>query len=123
MEVRKQEDLLRIKEEYLRQQLSYRRQVLVCGGAGCISSNCGEVRDALVKAVDAYHLSHEVKVTVTGCMGTCAMGPVILVEPEGIFYTKMNPEKALEVLRMHLLDGQVVTKYTLGAVQKSVEKK
>ena len=56
MEVRKQEDLLRIKEEYLRQQLSYKRQVLVCGGAGCISSNCGEVRDALIKAVDAYNL-------------------------------------------------------------------
>ena len=112
MEVRKQEDLLRIKEEYLRQQLSYRRQVLVCGGAGCISSNCGEVRDALVKAVDAYHLSHEVKVTVTGCMGTCAMGPVILVEPEGIFYTKMNPEKAEQVVARHLLKDEICEEFT-----------
>ena len=49
MEVKRREDLLRIKEEYLDRQKSYKRQVLVCGGAGCISSNCGEVRDALVK--------------------------------------------------------------------------
>ena len=50
---------------------------------------------------------------------------VEVMEPgkEKVTYVKMNPEKALEVLRMHLLDGQVVTKYTLGAVQKSVEKK
>ena len=44
MEVKRREDLLRIKEEYLDRQKSYKRQVLVCGGAGCISSNCGEVR-------------------------------------------------------------------------------
>lgn len=112
MEVREQEDLLRIKEEYLRQQQSYRRQVLVCGGASCISSNCGEVRDALIKAVDAYNLSHEVKVTVTGCMGTCAMGPVILVEPEGIFYTKMNPEKAEQVVARHLLKDEICEEFT-----------
>ena len=49
--VKNRDDLLNIKEEYLRRQKSYRRQVLVCGGAGCISSNCGEVRDALIKSV------------------------------------------------------------------------
>ena len=96
--VKNRDDLLSIKEEYLRRQKSYRRQVLVCGGAGCISSNCGEVRDALIKSVSTYKLDDEVKVMVTGCMGTCAMGPVILVEPEGIFYTKMNPEKAEDVV-------------------------
>ena len=52
--VKNRDDLLSIKEEYLRRQKSYRRQVLVCGGAGCISSNCGEVRDALIKSVSTY---------------------------------------------------------------------
>ncbi|MFR5011826.1 MAG: hypothetical protein ACLTDI_13160 [Acutalibacteraceae bacterium] len=60
----------------------------MCGGAGCISSNCGEVGDALIKSVSTYKLDDEVEVMVTGCMGTCAMGPVILVEPEESFYTK-----------------------------------
>ena len=105
--VKNRDDLLSIKEEYLRRQKSYRRQVLVCGGAGCISSNCGEVRDALIKSVSTYKLDDEVKVMVTGCMGTCAMGPVILVEPEGIFYTKMNPEKAEDVVARHLLKDEV----------------
>ena len=49
---------------------------------------------------------------VTGCMGTCAMGPVILVEPEGIFYTKMNPEKAEDVVARHLLKDEVCEEYT-----------
>ena len=110
--VKNRDDLLSIKEEYLRRQKSYRRQVLVCGGAGCISSNCGEVRDALIKSVSTYKLDDEVKVMVTGCMGTCAMGPVILVEPEGIFYTKMNPEKAEDVVARHLLKDEVCEEYT-----------
>ena len=110
--VKNRDDLLSIKEEYLRRQKSYRRQVLVCGGAGCISSNCGEVRDALIKSVSTYKLDDEVKVMVTGCMGTCAMGPVILVEPEGIFYTKMNPEKAEDVVTRHLLKDEVCEEYT-----------
>ena len=59
--VKNRDDLLSIKEEYLRRQKSYRRQVLVCGGAGCISSNCGEVRDALIKSVSTYKLDDEVK--------------------------------------------------------------
>ena len=110
--VKNRDDLLSIKEEYLRRQKSYRRQVLVCGGAGCISSNCWEVRDALIKSVSTYKLDDEVKVMVTGCMGTCAMGPVILVEPEGIFYTKMNPEKAEDVVARHLLKDEVCEEYT-----------
>lgn len=112
MEVRKQEDLLRIKEEYLKKQHSYKYQVLVCGGAGCISSNCGEVRDALIKAVEEHGLSREVQVTVTGCMGTCAMGPVVLVEPQGIFYIKMNPKKAEQVVLRHLAGNEICEEFT-----------
>ena len=112
MEVKRREDLLRIKEEYLDRQKSYKRQVLVCGGAGCISSNCGEVRDALVKAVENFRLSDEVQVMVTGCMGTCAMGPVILVEPEGIFYTKMTPDKVEQVVARHLLKDEICEEFT-----------
>ena len=110
--VRNREDLLRIKEGYLEHQGSYKRQVLVCGGAGCISSNCGEVRDALTKAVDAYKLTEEVQVMVTGCMGTCALGPVILVEPDGIFYTKMNQEKVEDMVARHLLRNEICEEYT-----------
>ncbi|MFR3751547.1 MAG: (2Fe-2S) ferredoxin domain-containing protein [Enterocloster sp.] len=65
-----------------------------CAAAQDVSHlTAGKCGMRLVKAVENFRLSDEVQVMVTGCMGTCAMGPVILVEPEGIFYTKMTPDK------------------------------
>ena len=56
--------------------------ILVCGGQGCISSQCGEVVDALREAVDKHHLGEKVKIVTTGCMGPCDMGPVAIVHPD-----------------------------------------
>ena len=78
--VRDQMDLRVIKGDYLAQRRKYRRQVLVCGGAGCISSHCQEVKDALHESLANYQLEDEIEVLVTGCMGTCSLGPVILVD-------------------------------------------
>lgn len=60
----------------------YRSHVLVCGGGGCISSGCLKVKDALLNAIEELGLSSEVKVVVTGCMGPCQLGPMILIYPE-----------------------------------------
>ena len=99
---------------------------VVVGMATCgIASGARPVLTALSDAVQEQGLNN-INVTQTGCIGLCQYEPIVeVMEPgkEKVTYVKMNPEKALEVLRMHLLDGQVVTKYTLGAVQKSVEKK
>ena len=99
---------------------------VVVGMATCgIASGAKPVLSALADEVQRRHLKNVI-VTQTGCIGLCQYEPIVeVMEPgkEKVTYVKMNPEKALEVLRMHLLDGQVVTKYTLGAVQKSVEKK
>ena len=105
-------DLIRIKEEYIEKQKKYSRQVLVCGGAGCISSHCKEVQDALKQAVKERNLEDQVQILVTGCMGTCAAGPVLLVEPEGIFYTEMDPEKVEDMAERHLLCGEICEEYT-----------
>ena len=99
---------------------------VVVGMATCgIASGARPVLTAVSDAVQEQGLNN-INVTQTGCIGLCQYEPIVeVMEPgkEKVTYVKMNPEKALEVLRMHLLDGQVVTKYTLGAVQKSVEKK
>ena len=105
-------DLSRIKERYLAQQSKCAWQVLVCGGAGCVSSHCQQVRQALDHALADHGLTDSVSVLVTGCMGTCAAGPVMLVEPDGIFYTSMDPEKVREVVERHLIGGKVVEEYT-----------
>ncbi|NCB63918.1 MAG: NADH-quinone oxidoreductase subunit NuoF, partial [Clostridia bacterium] len=101
-----------IKESYLARQSKCAWQVLVCGGAGCVSSHCQEVREALDKALSDHGLTESVSVLVTGCMGTCAAGPVLLVEPDGVFYTAMTPEKVSEVVARHLVGGEIVEDYT-----------
>ena len=106
------EQLREIARSYREEQGRYARQVLVCGGAGCVSSHCQDVQEALIQALEANGLTDSVQVLVTGCMGTCAAGPVLLVEPDGVFYTKMNPEKVADLVRRHLVEGQVCDEYT-----------
>ena len=66
-------DLERIRERTLRQESQYRAQVLVCAGAGCISSKCGEVKAAVEQEIAAQRIGKEVIVHETGCMGICAV--------------------------------------------------
>ena len=106
------EDLLKVKEAYIEKQKGFEHTVLVCGGAGCISSHCKEVQDSLAHALESNGLVGKVNVMVTGCMGTCAAGPVLLVEPEGIFYTEMNPDKVEDMVSRHLVQREVCEEYT-----------
>lgn len=98
---------------------------VVVGMATCgIASGARPVLTALSDAVQEQGLNN-INVTQTGCIGLCQYEPIVeVMEPgkEKVTYVKMTPEKAMEVLRMHLLDGQVVTKYTLGAAQRNAEK-
>lgn len=88
----------------------YRSHVLVCAGAGCISSGCKSVHAALQENIEKFGLGKEVKVVETGCMGPCDLGPVIMVFPDGVFYCKLKPGDADEIVRQHLLKGKVVTR-------------
>ncbi len=112
------------KSNYLETVAQYKFQALVCGGAGCISSNCGAVQEALTAALEQNNLTNEVQVSVTGCMGVCAAGPVLLIQPEGIFYAEMTPEKVTEVVEKHLVGGQIIEEYTFfdNTVKKYVPK-
>jgi len=105
-------DLEFIKKEYNEKLSKYNYQVLVCGGAGCISSNCGDVKEALVKSLDEYNLLDKVAVIETGCMGTCAVGPVLLIMPDQIFYTEVNPQKMREIVKSHIINGTILEHYT-----------
>ena len=104
--------LREIRAAYERGQAAYERRVLVCGGAGCVSCHCQEVREALEKAVDELGLGGRVKVMVTGCIGICAVGPVMVVEPDGVLYTSLDAERAALIARRHLLEGEIVEECT-----------
>ncbi len=86
----------------------YRSHVLVCGGTGCTSSNSTAIIEALEKEIEAKGLKDEVKVIKTGCFGLCALGPVMVVYPEGSFYSEVKVENIPEIVEEHLLKGRIV---------------
>ena len=101
-----------IKKEHLKNQEKYKYRVSVCSGTGCISANCADVRNAVENAIHEHGIEKDVKVYQTGCMGICALGPVMMVYPDKIFYTELNPAKAVEIVRSHLVNNKPVEKYT-----------
>ena len=89
----------------------YRSHVLICGGTGCTSSGSEQVANVLEKELEKAGLSEEVKVVKTGCFGLCALGPIMVVYPEGSFYSEVNADKIPEIVSEHLLKGRPVKKY------------
>lgn len=87
-----------------------RSHVLVCGGTGCHSSGSDNVFDQFEANLAKVGLTDEVKVIKTGCFGLCALGPVVVVYPEGAFYSKVTPEDVTEIVNEHLLKGRLVTR-------------
>ena len=88
----------------------YRSHVLVCGGTGCTSSDSQRIIDRLEKEIAAQGLSEEVGVVKTGCFGLCALGPIMIVYPEGTFYSMVQEDDIPEIVAEHLLKGRVVTR-------------
>jgi NADP-reducing hydrogenase subunit HndC len=86
----------------------YRSQVLVCGGTGCTSSGSNDIYAALKSELASKGLDKEVEVVKTGCFGLCELGPVVIVYPEGAFYSQVKVEDVSELVEEHLLKGRIV---------------
>ncbi len=86
----------------------FRSHILVCGGTGCTSSGSARIVTAFEKELATAGLDKEVKVIKTGCFGLCALGPIVVVYPEGAFYSQVKPEDIPEIVEEHLLKGRIV---------------
>ena len=86
----------------------FRAHVLVCGGTGCSSSGSGELIERFEEQIAKNGLDKEVKVIRTGCFGLCEAGPVVIIYPEGTFYSRIRPEDVDEIVAEHLLKGRIV---------------
>ena len=86
----------------------FRSNVLVCGGTGCTSSNSEKIIEKLHEEINAKGLEKEVNVVRTGCFGLCALGPIMIVYPEGAFYSMVTPEDVPEIVEENLLKGRIV---------------
>ncbi|MBQ3954696.1 MAG: NADH-quinone oxidoreductase subunit NuoF [Clostridia bacterium] len=85
-----------------------RSHVLVCGGTGCTSSGSKAIREKLAEELKAKGLDEEVKIVQTGCFGLCEHGPIMIVYPEGTFYSRVTVEDVPEIVSEHLLKGRIV---------------
>lgn len=85
-----------------------RSHVLICGGTGCTSSGSETLMAEFEAKLAENGLSKEVKVIKTGCFGLCALGPVVVVYPEGSFYSRVKKEDVEEIVKEHLLKGRIV---------------
>ena len=101
----------------------FRSHVLICGGTGCTSSGSQALFTKLEGELQAKGLENEIKIVQTGCFGLCALGPIMIVYPEGTFYSRVTPEDIPEIVEEHLLKGRIVERlvYNDKAEDKAVE--
>ena len=85
-----------------------RSHVLICGGTGCTSSGSTTLRDKLAEELKAKGLEDEIKIVMTGCFGLCALGPIMIVYPEGTFYSRVTVDDISEIVDEHLMKGRIV---------------
>ena len=88
----------------------FRNHVLVCGGTGCTSNNSMKIAEEFENQLKAIDLDKDVQVIRTGCFGLCAVGPVIIVYPEGAFYSGVKVEDVAEIVSEHIVKGRIVTR-------------
>ncbi len=86
----------------------FRGHILCCGGTGCTSSGCDAIIKEMETQLAANGLEKEFKIVKTGCFGLCALGPVMIIYPEGAFYSRVTTEDVKEIVEEHLLKGRVV---------------
>ncbi len=86
----------------------YRSHLMICGGTGCHASGSLAVKEALTQELEKNNLSDEIKIVETGCNGFCAMGPLMVVQPDGVMYVLIKPEDVPELVREHLVKGRVL---------------
>ncbi|MDD6396254.1 MAG: NADH-quinone oxidoreductase subunit NuoF [Firmicutes bacterium] len=88
--------------------MTYRKNVLICGGTGCTSSNSEVLISTMKDELKKRGLENEINVVRTGCFGLCALGPIMIVYPEGCFYSRVKVEDIPTIVEEHLLKGNVV---------------
>ena len=86
----------------------FRSHVLLCGGTGCTSSGSNQLMERLEARLKEHDLDREIKPIRTGCFGLCEAGPIVIVYPEGTFYSRVTTADIDEIVREHLLKGRIV---------------
>ena len=98
-----------------------RAHVLCCGGTGCTSSGSPRIQDAFCAEIEKAGLAEEISVVQTGCFGLCALGPVVIVYPDGTFYSNVTVDDVAEIVNEHLLKGRPVERLIYNETSEPVQ--
>lgn len=103
---------------------AFEREILVCGGTGCVSSDSSIIVDNLNEELAKHGLSGKIQVIKTGCFGFCEKGPIVLVQPDNVFYTMVKPSDAAEIVESHIINGKRVERllYEEPSMKQKIEK-
>ena len=102
------EDILRIARKEAERQKAYKYRINVCCSCGCLPFGALNVLRAFEEAVKEFGLQEECRVSRTGCIGTCSVGPVALIEPDGYLYQNVTPDRVREIVKSHIISGTPV---------------
>ncbi len=96
-------------------------QLMLCGGEGCSAAGSEKVKTALSDEIKKHGLENKIEIQITECNGFCAIGPVMTVQPEGVFYQNIKPEDAAELVEEHFIKGNPVERLLYKAPASSDE--
>lgn len=101
-----------------------KKEILICRGTGCNSSNAGPIHETLNELIKEHHLFDHVKVKLTGCHGLCQVGPLIIVKPDNVLYVRLSPDDLTEIIEEHFIKNNVVERllYKDSKTGKSIAK-
>ena len=111
MPIKSLKDLNKIKKSFQAQESKYQYVAHVCYAAGCLSSDCREVKEALVKALEHEKMSEKVKINLTGCMGACTLGPTLIINPGQILYCNLKATDMPNLVKEHFRKGKIADRY------------
>ena len=111
MSIKTLDDLSQIKSTFQKEEANYQYVAHVCYAAGCLSSDCREVKEALVKALEHEKLTDKVKINLTGCMGACTLGPTLIMNPGQVLYCNLKPADLPFIVKEHLKKGKIATRF------------
>lgn len=102
---------------------NYEREILICGGTGCKSSNSDLIRERLQEEIDKAGLHDKVYISLTGCFGFCEKGPIVKITPDDVFYVHVCPEDAEEIIQKHIVNGNIIERllYEEPTIKKKVK--
>ncbi len=116
--------LLGLRAENAAQKPAFEKEILVCGGTGCVSSDSSKIAENLKTEIENRGLAQKVQVLKTGCFGFCEKGPIVLVQPDNVFYVQVSPDDAKEIVEQHIVGGTRVERllYEEPLLKKKIEK-